>query len=205
MDAGSQAGSELHKNRAKNICKVSFFPFANADFARKFHPISSPMTTETPITPNDLRKQGEQLVAYGKMIMDAGEQQIEAAAKIEESYALLRQRHFPMPLAQPIDNSESESFSPPFAAGRAYISAIEAAQVALKNGPLELHDLYVNVTSMGARCKNRMSLATMLRQHLDKFEYAGGTKWKLAGASNYSVSRFTATEQESPTNGASNE
>lgn len=162
------------------------------------------MNIEIPITPSDLRKQGECLVDYGRRLIDAGEQQIEAASKIEESYALLSKNILSVLLPQHADSSESENFPSQLPSERTYISAIEAAQVALKNGPLELHDLYMNVTSMGARCKNRMSLATMLRQHPDKFEYSGGTKWKLAGASNYSVSRLTAPEQESPTNGASN-
>lgn len=138
------------------------------------------MSAEIPITPSQLRKQGEQLVEYGKRIVEAGEQQIEAAQKIEDSYALLSQRQFSTPLPQPLDNSESE-ISEHQASVREYISAISAAQISLMKGPLELHILHERITSMGARCKNRMSLATMLRQHPDKFEYAGGAKWQLVG------------------------
>ena len=127
--------------------------------------------------------------------MEAGEQQIEASQKIEESYALLRQRNFTMPLPHHVDSSAMEDF--PGFSGREYISAIEAAQVTLQNGPLDLHTLYERIISMGARCKNRMSLATMLRQHPEKFEYIGNKKWEIAGV-HVTESPVNGRHQEDP-------
>lgn len=64
---------------------------------------------------------------------------------------------------------------------RRWISAVDAAAMALEKGPLHIDALFEKVTSAGAKCKSKRSLDSIFRlpENRDHFEPIGDGKWRL--------------------------
>ncbi len=122
-----------------------------------------------PETASVLRKQANWLLSLGDKLIKAGKLQLAAAEMIEESLDLTAS-------GQVHAGTESGIYR----YKRQYISATDAAEIALQDGEMGIAELYEKVTLMGARCKSELSLGAMMGQQRGKFSRSALKTWRLA-------------------------